>query len=96
MYLRGALLLALVGLMTPMSVVADYCYTALCRPGIPGDRIWYGCKYNFGVYACCAGEDWDWADGECFTNSQCGEGSFVCYYRYNGTYGADENCCSRE
>jgi hypothetical protein len=94
---RTALLSVLCALLLAIGLDADFCYTGPCRPGIPGTRIYWQCGSSGSLpyYSCCAGEGWDWAYGYCYTDSQCREGSFVCYYYYDGIYGSDVNCCSR-
>jgi hypothetical protein len=92
-----ALLAVLCTVLFAMALNADFCYTTICQPGIPGDRIYWQCGSSGSLpyYSCCAGWDWEWADGVCYTDSQCKEGSHACYYRWNGTFGSDINCCPR-
>ncbi len=84
-------------LLLPIPSNADFCYTTMCQPGIPGSRIWWQCgdSGRLPYYSCCAGYGWDWADGVCYTDSGCKEGSHACYYSYEGIYRVDTYCCPR-
>jgi len=84
-WLRGAAFLVL--LAAPAT--GDYCNTSVCLPPwVQGVRITYQSGGSGGLFSCCNHPEncVNNPSGGCFTNSQCGSGSYS--YRFQDCIGS--------